>query len=168
MRHTLWMVFAVTVIASTLSVVSPGARAAGHSHRRHGLDDVTTTTTTEPGGSTTTTTLPPCAGQFAPVDSALGALINEIDAETLNPRLASSLTHFTDDVQRLEDGASQAACDHKNHKSASLLKAAIRTMIAFEFRVRSLAGRHGGADASKLLALADAVLSALRSLKGAL
>lgn len=170
MKRTLSTFFVVGLVGAALAALSLGTRDAGaHSDRpRHHGDAGMTTTTTLSDGSTTTTTLPPCAQAFAPVDSALGALIDEIDAEQLSPRLQHSLTHFVDATARLEDAAAQAGCDHERHKRSSLLKAAVRTMIAFEYRVRSLAGRHGGANAQKLLALADAVLQALRSLKNAL
>lgn len=170
MNLTVKLTMVTGLALTTLGLTMVSGLAAPRRHRRvgHAAESTTTTTTTtlSGGSSTTTTTLRCSPTGFDLIDSALGALLNEVNEENLSARLHTNLVHQEKRTRMLVDQAAVARCDKQGHKAGELLKAAIRAMISFEYRVRSLAGRHGGANATKLLHLADAVIKALGDARG--
>jgi hypothetical protein len=121
----------------------------GHRHR-------TTTTSTLPPGS------PP---GFSTLDSAFGALLDEVNAEPLSGHIRSGLLkqigHAQADVARAESLLSTG--DRTGAKAA--LQHARRWMINLHFRVGSNSGRRGGAQRTNLFPLVDPILSDLQALR---
>ncbi len=121
----------------------------GHHH-------VTTTTSTLLSGS------PP---GFSALDSAFGALIDEVDAEPMSAHIRSGLLkqigHAQADAARAESLLSTQ--DRTGTRAA--LQHALRWMINFHFRAGSNSGRRGGAERVKLFPLVDPILTELRALR---
>jgi hypothetical protein len=101
------------------------------------------------------------------VDSALGALLDEVNAEPISAHLKTvllkKLQHAQDNIARAADLLSM----QERKQAEAALKHAIRWMISFHYRVGSNAGRRGGADREKLFPMVDAIVSELRTLPGA-
>ena len=149
----------LTVVLTLLTVRATPALAR-HQH---------STTTTTPGGTTTTTTLP--AGTpagFEVMDSALGALLDEVNAEPVSAHLRSELLnqigHAQSDVAR----AASLLSMHDRRSAKDALEHAIRWMITFHYRAGSNSGRRGCADHAKLFPMVDAILQQLRILRSSL
>ena len=106
----------------------------------------TTTTTTTTTSTTTTSTVPgscdaPPAPTFVSIDCRLDALIAQVEAATdLGRTRHSMLASLTKARDRKVSAEGLAATNKK--QATHRLKAAIRKMTSFGFRVRSLVARH--------------------------
>ena len=157
-----WKRLARTLLTVALTLVTVRATPALARHQR-------STTTTTLGGSTTTTTLPPgTPAGFEMIDSALGALLDEVNAEPVSAHLRSQLLnkigHAQGDVAR----AASLLSMHDRRSTKDALEHAIRWMITFHYRAGSNSGRRGGADHAKLFPMVDAILQQLRTLRRSL
>jgi hypothetical protein len=121
----------------------------GHHH-------ATTTTSTLPSGS------PP---GFSALDSAFGALIDEVDAEPMSAHIRSGLLKQIGHAQVDVAIAASLISTHDRTAAKAALLHARRWIINLHFRVGSNSGRRGGAQRTKLFPLVDPILSELQTLR---